>query len=347
METIFEAVQRVRRRIQEHRAFYQSNEMATRTQIIEPILRSLGWDTEDPNKVLPHLTTDEGIPDYTLLLDGKKVLIVEAKNMSTNMENKQALKQLAKYCFAEGVKFGLLTNGVIWILFRAFEEGTTIAERIIWKVDIVADDIKTVAKNLKTISSAKIKDIDALLEKSKILDEIWALLTKNEDWLVNLFSPAVLSIISEKYPVHDFDIDEVRSLVRYRIKDIFFHENKGEEKRGDRPHQVGQKGLIIIGKDRYPINYSYEILVKTAEWLISKGKLRKTDCPIPTGPKRYLVNTERIHKDGSKFRAPKRLSNGLFIETHCNTEDAIAYAKRLVRHFGFREDVFKFIPSEQ
>jgi len=91
----------------------------------------------------------------------------------------------------------------------------------------------------------------------------------------------------------------------------------------------------------FELSKSFEILVNTANWLINNGKLKPSDCPVGIGRgKRYLINKEPKHnKYGYGFRAPKKLSKGLWIETHYSTTDCINYAKRLLKKFGFSPDI--------
>lgn len=96
--------------------------------------------------------------------------------------------------------------------------------------------------------------------------------------------------------------------------------------------------------DIYKVSYSYEILIKVAEWLIKKDKLRTEDCPIELTKregKRYLINTQPKHKDGGEFKQPKSLSNSLCIETKYSTKDCEDYARRLLKKYGYPEDVLE------
>ena len=47
-----------------------------------------------------------------------------------------------------------------------------------------------------------------------------------------------------------------------------------------------------IESDIYKISNSYDILVNAAEWLIKKSKLRSENCPIVSGYKRNLIDTQ-------------------------------------------------------
>ena len=57
----------------------------TRYAIIDPILRSLGWGTEDLGIVVPEEKQEEGRPDYILYIDRKLVIAIEAKKLGYNV----------------------------------------------------------------------------------------------------------------------------------------------------------------------------------------------------------------------------------------------------------------------
>lgn len=46
-----ETLETVVERMREYRSLYEENEMAVRDQIVDPILRSLGWNLENPEEV--------------------------------------------------------------------------------------------------------------------------------------------------------------------------------------------------------------------------------------------------------------------------------------------------------
>lgn len=337
MTDFAETIHRVTKRIRNYRPLYEQNEMATRNQVVDPILRSLGWDTEDPDKVQPNVSADEGVPNYTLLLDGKKVLFVEAKKMSIDVDDKQVLSQLAKYCFAEGMSYGLLTNGVVWVLFRAFREGTAMAARVVWKTDIEHDDMNAIARKLNTISTASISNIDRLLTKLGILDEVWQSLLADPGNLTKGIVPVFVAMAKEAHPDCDLAPEEIADFIQERLNEIISPQPDDEP---IVPEEILTRfeapRTMKIEHDSFPVRNSYDILVNTAEWLVKKGKLRRDNCPVVSGHKRYLVNIAPKHRYGDDFRAPKKLSNGLFVETHYSTADCIANARKLLEHCGFK-----------
>lgn len=344
MNNLNEALGVVTEKIKKFRSLYEQNEMAVRDQIVNPILRNLGWNPENPEEVRPNLSTEEGIPDYSLIKDGKKKLFVEAKKLSVDIEQKEVMRQLAKYSFGEGIKYGALTNGAVWMLVRSFEEGTTLTERIVWKVDLENEELPSVFRKIITISKDNIDLIEVLVKKVQILDEIWQSLLDEPEEMIKGLMPVVKSIIAQGYPGYQFEDTEIEDLLRERIKEIVTGPPEAEipletgiepiiRQRGE-----GPKKMKLAG-DIFKLHNSYEILINTANWLIKKGKLKSSDCPIGIGRgKRNLINREPKHKYGNDFFAPKKLSNGLWIETHYNTAACISRAKRLLERFGFSPD---------
>lgn len=206
-------------------------------------------------------------------------MFIEAKKLSVDIEQREVIRQLAKYCFSEGMKYGALTNGAIWILFRAFQEGTTMSERIVWKTDIENDELTASVRRLNTISKDNIDDIEKLIKKLQILDEIWHSLLDEPKDLVKGFIPVFESLIKEGYPEYEFEQTEIEDFIKERVKELIspIEETVIEtipiteptERRGAQPRKMK------IGTDIYEIRNSYDILVNTAEWLIKKRQIKK------------------------------------------------------------------------
>ena len=95
-------IKQIRSRAQAHHEYLSKGERETRTKyaLIDPILRSLGWDTEDPNQVRLEYEVDPRREDarrvdYALFQSGdssKPYILIEAKGlMSENAENARNL----------------------------------------------------------------------------------------------------------------------------------------------------------------------------------------------------------------------------------------------------------------
>lgn len=343
MNSLNEALALIVEKIKKFRSLYEQNEMAVRDQIVNPILRNLGWDPENPEEVQPNVSTEEGVPDYSLLKNGKKILFAEAKKMGVDIEQREIIRQLAKYSFSEGTKYGVLTNGAVWVLIRSFEEGTTLTERIVWKIDLENEELSSALRKITAISKTNIEHIEVLVKKSQILDEIWQSLLDEPEEMIKGLMPVVKSIISQGYPDYQFEDTEIQDLLKERVKEIISGPSGGEAPpetptesiswQGESPRKMKLKGEL------FDLRNSFEILVNAANWLIKNGKLKASDCPVAAGPKRNLINKEPKHKYGDRFRAPKKLSNGLWIETSYSTAACINYTRRLLEKFGVSPDI--------
>ena len=86
-KSLFQLVEELAGRTQRHSATLSQNEMLTRYVLIDPLLRELGWNTEDPEQVLPEYNSGSGYADYALLSDGKPIILIEAKRLDTPLQD--------------------------------------------------------------------------------------------------------------------------------------------------------------------------------------------------------------------------------------------------------------------
>ena len=141
---------------------YSRNEMATRYALIDPVLRSLGWDTEDSSMVRVHDRLKNGKrPDYTLYKNGNPVAFVEAKywgKISTlkklsNITIDKVFSELETYSKPNQVHTGILTDGGVWWLFD-FTNKKTLRRPI--RIDFGDGNFGEAARQLQQISRRKL-----------------------------------------------------------------------------------------------------------------------------------------------------------------------------------------------
>ena len=93
------------------------DERAVELGVILPLLRRLGWDTEDLTQIYPQrVLPNGGRVDYDLQFNGSSRIFVEAKRWSHSL-NEDDEKQLAEYCLAGKPELAVLTNGRDWRLY--------------------------------------------------------------------------------------------------------------------------------------------------------------------------------------------------------------------------------------
>jgi len=101
------------------------NEAQTRDYLINPMLKALGWDTENPDDVRSEDSTFDGkAVDYVLFARDKDepVLVVEAKPLGNRLEDPKGIGQVISYANNAGIAFCVLTNGVTWKVYSTFED---------------------------------------------------------------------------------------------------------------------------------------------------------------------------------------------------------------------------------
>ncbi len=90
-------------------------EESTKQSLILPFFQILGFDVFNPLEFCPEFTADVGIKkgekvDYTILIDGKPMILIEAKSCTQKLEKHDS--QLFRYFGTTSAKFAILTNGI-------------------------------------------------------------------------------------------------------------------------------------------------------------------------------------------------------------------------------------------
>ena len=122
MKRLIDAIDNIRAKLDGLRR-HSLKETSTRTIIIDPLLEALGWDIRDPNEAeLEYPTVDGKSVDYALKINGKAVLLVEAKALGDPLNDVKAITQVVGYATNAGVEWCLLTNGETWRVYCALEQ---------------------------------------------------------------------------------------------------------------------------------------------------------------------------------------------------------------------------------
>lgn len=202
-------------KVSKNRDLYEKSEAAVRTHLIEPVLNQLGWTTSHPDFVVPNFRTDENDePDYTLRTNDKDIAYIEAKKISPKL--KENIGQLARYCTNQGKQYGILTDGMKWILFKAFEVDKKLYDRIIWEIDFEKDRTTEIEARLNTISFNNFPNLKELTDKLDKLDKAWDNVANNPTKLKN----AIIEIIKLDLENmgHNFETNEIENFVSDKLQ---------------------------------------------------------------------------------------------------------------------------------
>ena len=134
LDDLLRLVETLRARIKAHGDLLGQNETRTRYALIDPLLRALGWDVEDPTQVVPEYSLAANRADYALLrADGKPAVIVEAKRLNRPLAD--GLDQSIAYCVAHGTPYFCVTDGRLWALYETFRQ-VAIDQKLVTQFDV-------------------------------------------------------------------------------------------------------------------------------------------------------------------------------------------------------------------
>ena len=117
-EDLVPTIEELKTRIVRYASYLKGPEIRTRQVLVDPLLRSLGWDVERPDLVQLEFDGQHGVPDYALISDDSPVALIEAKKLGRKLE--QAKDQLISYALdpkCVGVGLVACTNGDEWVFW--------------------------------------------------------------------------------------------------------------------------------------------------------------------------------------------------------------------------------------
>lgn len=118
-------------------------EEATKNAFIMPFINALGYDVFNPLEVIPEMDCDlvkkkgEKI-DYAIMKDDAPIILIECKHWQQDLSLHDT--QLKKYFVASKAKFGLLTNGIMYLFYTDLEDQNIMDEKPFLEFDIT--DVK-------------------------------------------------------------------------------------------------------------------------------------------------------------------------------------------------------------
>jgi hypothetical protein len=159
-------------------------EQDTKAALIVPVLRALGWDTEDLEDVkleYKRLSSDNPV-DYALFLLREPRLFIEAKALGVHLDDHKWTSQMLAYATVAGVEWVALTDGNEWRIYNS--HATVPVEQKLFRVVRVADPDTHPDQTLRLLAKAQMADhlIDVLW-KSDFVDR------QVKDALIGFFGP--------------------------------------------------------------------------------------------------------------------------------------------------------------
>ena len=171
MATLQEALAQVRARIERDKSRHL-NEENTKTSLIGPILRALGWDIEDVDEVHHEYKRRPGDNpvDYALFLKESPRLFIEAKALGHNLDDRRWVNQIMSYAGVAGVEWIVLTDGDEYRIYNS-HAAVPVEEKLFRQVRVSDGEGSSVEQTLSLLARDSIqKDEIGMLWQAYFVD---------------------------------------------------------------------------------------------------------------------------------------------------------------------------------
>ena len=301
LNELVQVIETLKARIGAHRASLQASEALTRLALIQPVLRTLGWDTEDPSLVLPEYPVSRGYADYVLLkADGKPAAVIEAKKLGEPLRNHR--DQMVNYANSSGIPYACLTDGDHWELYEVFV-AKHIDERRILQVSIAEDAAYEAALRFLLLwrpnmaSGAPIEAKGPVLDGGHGSEQSGDGSSDGDSTTPPIIPPGWVALTS----LGAVTGQGAPSAVRF---------------------PDGHEVLI---------RHWRALFTEVGMWLDRKGLIPASITPLPQRGRGYFLNRVPESRDGRRFTRSVHLAqSGLHIQTHGSAKQLISYAVRLL-----------------
>ena len=154
-ELLVETIAMLKQRIEIRAEYLSRNEIPTRQMLVDPLLRALGWDFEDTDRVSLEHPSGRGRMDYALKIGGRLRVAVEAKRYGEELTDGMR-DQVYGYARRSGSKYAVVTNGDRWEMFDTSRYWANAVANV-GETDIKVDNLYACAERLDRISFRRLE----------------------------------------------------------------------------------------------------------------------------------------------------------------------------------------------
>lgn len=243
-----------------------------------PFINALGYDVFDPTEVVPEYIADIGTKkgekaDYAVMIDGNPVILFECKWSGADL-NKEHASQLHRYFNAvQGVRFGVLTNGVEYRFYSDLDAPNRMDEKPFIVFDMLDVQVRKVTELKKfSKSTFNLEEILTTASELKYTNAIGKIITQEfeapSDGFVRFFTAQVYSGLKTQNVIEQFTELTNKALRRFL---------------NDRINERLQSAIQEVDQSAVPVPTLEETPV---------SELEEDDEDIVSDKKREIVTTE-------------------------------------------------------
>ena len=300
LDDLYQTIEKLRERMETHRDKLKQSEALTRNALVDPLLRALGWDTEDPALAMPEYRLGSGFADYALLNGGKPAIVIEAKKLGTPLYS--AAEQSVTYCVNDGIRYFVATDGRKWDVYETHRP-VPLAEKKIVSFDIT-DSPADVCLDALVLWRRSVQSGVVRKAQTPVVE------VQHE----NLMTSNRIDLSQELGPVLDGDWQPLTQL---------------KPVKGDKPPPQ----IRFPDGSTAQIKSWVDIPVETVSWLDQNGRLDETAVPIGGGKTRYVLSGTPVHESGRNFWNPKQTGR-FYIEGDHSGASHFRIALRIIKQAG-------------
>lgn len=316
------------------------DEASTKQAIVIKMLSLLDWDIFNVDEIKPDLVVKTHVVDYVLRKNKMNTVLISVKKVSEELDRHQ--KEILGSAIAEGVKLAILTNGVIWWFYLAFQEGSY-DQRRFCAIDLLRQKSNDVVPKLINLleksnvtSGQALKKAEAMQEArqtrviDKALSEAWKkLLTRPPDVLIKLINETVVKISGYRA--------EEKVIVKYL--NAWARGETGEEII-DLKEPIATPSITYEGRTIKSFTFeNHSLAVESWEqFLVKLCELLAVEYEKDLEKLLWhSVDNKFLFRDNPKeLRLPLNIKGtNIFVETALNPDETIKVARSVLEAFGY------------
>ena len=310
LDDLYQVIENLRERMENHQDKLRQSEALTRNALVDPLLRALGWDTEDPGLAMPEYRLGSGFADYALLNAGKPAIVIEAKKLGTPLYS--AAEQSVTYCVNDGIRYFVATDGRKWDVYETHRP-VPLAEKKIVSFDI-ADSPADVCLDALVLWRRSVQSGVVRKAQRPLLEpESESPVPINPPESAPAPAPVATTQMETTAPAHEGNWQTLAQL---------------KPVKGDKPPPQ----ICFPDGSITEIKHWAEIPQFTADWLNRQSKLNETCIPIQSG-KRYILSGSPIHPNGADFIAARKAGQ-FYLEGNYSSSYHVKNATIIVERAG-------------
>ena len=320
------------------------SEAAVSMMIVLPVLKHLGWPTDNPLYVCPEYPLEGRKVDYGLKIsEGKEEglrCIIEVKAVGNIRD---ADRQLFEYAFHAGTPLAVLTDGKLWRFYLTLAAGRY-KERLVRTLDFEEHSTEEVIEGLmryisfdntrsgkaKKNAESDLSERITKIEAKENISTAWEnLLDGTSDKLVNLLieETSLTSSAPERSDVEKF----LSNLKTPEQKPELLSHKKPPKPEPEKPKKKRETSFILLGEG-YTEKTMKDAFAKIMEILAVRDKdfLSRLASSLPAGKSRKWLSQNRAGLGRHEWvrAASRKLPGGWFLNTHSSTDMKIKILRK-------------------